>query len=168
MRVSLTPHSVAGIQAFLHAFQQGRRIELLYFQSMLGLLSAAVMAVPLGLLRARPLQCWLNAFNLHPRRHRHRKLTVIHSCLQALLPWRDISLFTQGVPLCRVPSRRMLRSTDASDRLGSGLRGSNGERALGTPVGQRTHQCPGAQGDTPWPVSTSSLYTGQACSSTDR
>ena len=52
------------------------------------------------------------------------------------------------------------------DRLGSSLGGSDGERPLGTPVGQRTHQCPGAQSNTPWPESTSSLYTGQACAST--
>ena len=52
------------------------------------------------------------------------------------------------------------------DRLGSSLGGSDGERPLGTPVGRRTHQCPGAQSNTPWPESTSSLYTGQACAST--
>ena len=40
--------------------RQNRRIELLYFQRMLGLMSAAAMVIPLGLLRARPLQCWLN------------------------------------------------------------------------------------------------------------
>ena len=114
MRASLTPQRVAGIQAALHAFRRGRRIELLSFQKMLGLMSAAAMVVPLSLLRARPLQCWLNAFSLHPRRHRHRKLRVTQSCGQALIPWRDARLLTQGIPLGRVPSRRTLVSTEAS------------------------------------------------------
>ena len=114
MRASLTPQRVAGIQATLRVFSQNRRTELLYFQRMLGLMSAAAMMVPLGLLRARPLQCWLNAFSLHPRRHRDRKLRVTQLCLQALLPWRNVSWLTQGVPLGRVPSRRTLVSTDAS------------------------------------------------------
>ena len=114
MRASLTPQRVAGIQATLRAFRQNRRIELLYFQRMLGLMSAAAMVVPLGLLRAQPLQCWLNAFGLHPRRYRHRKLRVTQLCLQALLPWWNVSWLTEGVPLGRVPSRRTLVSTDAS------------------------------------------------------
>ena len=114
MRATLTPQRVAGIQATLRVFSQNRRTELLYFQRMLGLISAAAMVVPLGILRARPLQCWLNAFSLHPRRHRDRKLRVTQLCLQALLPWRNVSWLTQGVPLGREPSRRTLVSTDAS------------------------------------------------------
>ena len=86
MRASLTPQRVAGIQATLLAFHQNRRIELLYFQRMFGLITAAAMVVPLGFLRARPLQCWLNAFGLHPRRYRDRKLRMTKLCLQALIP----------------------------------------------------------------------------------
>ena len=50
MRASLTPQRVAGIQATLRLFRQNRRIELLYIQRTLGLISAAAMVVPLGLL----------------------------------------------------------------------------------------------------------------------
>lgn len=114
MRASLTPRRVTSIQTALSAFRLGKCIELRRFQRMLGLISAAVVVVPLGLLRARPLQRWLNSFNLHPQRHRDRKLTVTQSCMQALLPWRNVSLLTQGVPLGMLPSRRTLVSTDAS------------------------------------------------------
>ena len=50
MRATLTPQRVAGIQATLRVFSQNRRTELLYFQRMFGLITAAAMVVPLGLL----------------------------------------------------------------------------------------------------------------------
>ncbi len=45
------------------------------------MISAAVSVVPLGLVRARPLQRWLNAFNLHPKLNRHVKLQITRTCL---------------------------------------------------------------------------------------
>ncbi|XP_037637109.1 uncharacterized protein LOC119494940 [Sebastes umbrosus] len=114
MKASLTPQRVARILTVLRIFRLGKRLQLVHFQRLLGLISAAVLVIPLGLLRARPLQRWLNAFNLHPRRDRHVKLRVTQSCQRALSPWRDHKLLTQGVPLGNLPSRRTLVSTDAS------------------------------------------------------
>ncbi|XP_074466705.1 uncharacterized protein LOC141752572 [Sebastes fasciatus] len=114
MKASLTPQRVARILTVLRIFRLGKRLQLVHFQRLLGLISAAVLGIPLGLLRARPLQRWLNAFNLHPRRDRHVKLRVTQSCQRALSPWRDHKLLTQGVPLGNLPSRRTLVSTDAS------------------------------------------------------
>ncbi|XP_074492936.1 uncharacterized protein LOC141768506 [Sebastes fasciatus] len=114
MKASLTPQRVARILTVLRIFRLGKRLQLVHFQRLLGLISAAVLVIPLGLLRARPLQRWLNAFNLHPQRVRHVKLRVTQSCQRALSPWRDHKLLTQGVPLGNLPSRRTLVSTDTS------------------------------------------------------
>lgn len=67
MSASLTSQRVMKILAFLDQFRLGRRLELIRFQRLLGMISAAAAVVPLGLLRARPLQRWLNAFKLHPK-----------------------------------------------------------------------------------------------------
>ena len=114
MKASLKPGRVAKIQETLRPFHRGRRLEFLCFQRLLGLIAAAGMLVPLGLLRARPLQRWLNSFRFHPKRDRHKKLKVTRSCLRTLLPWRNKRLLMQGVPLGCIPFRRTLVSTDAS------------------------------------------------------
>lgn len=114
MEARLTPRRVAKIQETLQSFRLGKRLEFHCFQKLLGLISAATMLVPLGLLRARPLQRWLNSFKLHPRRDRRKKLRVTRSCLKALRPWRDMRLLVHGVSLGCIPSRRTLVSTDAS------------------------------------------------------
>lgn len=106
VRASLTSQS---LQAALHIFQLGRRLELVQFQRLLGLIAAAIVVVPLGLLKACALQQWLSAFYLHPRKDRHVKLRVTQPCQRALGPWQDY----------RLPSRRSLVSTDAS-RMGWG------------------------------------------------
>ena len=114
MKASHTPQRMSKILEALHAFRRGKCLEFLCFQRLPGLISAAGMLVPLGLLRARPLQWWLNAFRLPPQRDRHRKLRVTQSCLRAMLPWRSRELLAQGVPLRHIPSRRTLVPTDAS------------------------------------------------------
>ncbi|XP_071400930.1 LOW QUALITY PROTEIN: uncharacterized protein [Centroberyx affinis] len=141
MKASLTPQRVARILAVLHSFRLGKRLELVHFQRLLGLISAAAVVIPLGLLRARSLQRWLNAFNLHPLKDRRVKLRVTQSCHQALRPWRDCRVFTQGVPLDQWFPTQSSRTPVLClpDRLGSSLGGQNGERCLGISVGHRTH-----------------------------
>lgn len=80
---------------------------------MLGMISAVVAVVPLGLVRAWLLQTWLNAFNLHPRRDRHVKLWVTQSFIQALCPLKNKSLVTLRVLLGNIPLSRMMVSIDA-------------------------------------------------------
>lgn len=93
---SLTPLRVAKLVALAEQFQLGRQMEVAQIQRLLGMISAAVSVVPLGLLRARPLQRWLNAFRLHPKRDRRVKLRITRQFIQALRPWRDKSLLTGG------------------------------------------------------------------------
>ena len=114
MVASLTPQRVVTFLALLDRFRLGRRLTLVLFQRLLGMVSAAVAVVPLGLLRARPLQRWLNAFGLHPKLHRRVKLRVTRTCLRVLHPWRNEALLLQGVPLGSMPSRRSVVTTDAS------------------------------------------------------
>ncbi|XP_030272800.1 uncharacterized protein LOC115581658 [Sparus aurata] len=114
MSVSLTSQRVGNILALLSHFRLGKRLELVQFQRLLGMISAAVAVVPLGLLRARPLQRWFNALGLHPKLHRRAKVRVTHTFLRALRPWRDTRLLLQGVPLGNIPSRRTVVTTDAS------------------------------------------------------
>ncbi|MGH0171770.1 UNVERIFIED_CONTAM: hypothetical protein FKN15_061905 [Acipenser sinensis] len=65
-------------------------------QRMLGLMAAASQALPLGLLHQRPLQAWFNAFALHPRRDKHRRLRVSRTCWEALHLWKVLSNIRQG------------------------------------------------------------------------
>ncbi len=98
------------ILALLDQFHRGRQLEMIQFQSLLGMISAAVAVVPLGFLRALWLQRWLNALKLYPRWGRHVKHQMARTRLQALGPWRDRALLLQGGPLGNIP----LRSTDAA------------------------------------------------------
>ncbi|XP_076144523.1 uncharacterized protein LOC143127104 [Alosa pseudoharengus] len=114
MSASLTPQRVLKLLTLASQFHLGRRLEMAQFQRLLGTIAAATVVVPLGLLRARPLQRWLNAFGLHPSRDRRVKLRVSRTFLHALRPWKDEALLTWGVPLGHIPSRRTVVSTDAS------------------------------------------------------
>lgn len=67
MTASLTSQRVRKLVTLVGQFQLGKQLEMTQFQRLLGTISAAVAVVPLGLLRARPLQRWLNAFNLDPK-----------------------------------------------------------------------------------------------------
>ena len=114
MTASLTPLRVTALVTLAEQFQPGRRLETALFQRLLGMISAAVAVVPLGLLRARPLQRWLNAFSLHPKLDRRVKLRVTREFVHVLSPWRDETFLAMGVPLGNIPSRRAVVSTDAS------------------------------------------------------
>ena len=76
MSVSLTSQRVGNILALLSNFRLGKWLDLVKFQRLLGMILAAVAVVPLGLLRAQPLQRWFNALGLHPKLHRRAKFRV--------------------------------------------------------------------------------------------
>ena len=114
MRVSLSKERALRILEVLGHFRLGRRVQLLLVQRLLGSIASATAVIPLGLLKARPLQRWLNSFHLDPKRDRYVKLLVTRSGLQALRPWRNESMLVQGVPLMDLPFRRTVVTTDAS------------------------------------------------------
>jgi len=55
-------------------------MELAQFQKLMGIIFTAIKVVPLGLLKACPLQWWINKFQLHPKLHRQVKLKVTEMC----------------------------------------------------------------------------------------
>ena len=113
MRASLPQPRVETILSVLNRFQLGQKVSVWDCQRLLGLLTAASLLVPLGLLHLRPLQLWFNSHGCHPKRHRHRRLMVTTQCMRALSKWRSRSFLSQGVELHRV-CRRELVCTDSS------------------------------------------------------
>ena len=108
-----SPRRVDDILRLLPIFRRGRCLRYLSFLSLLGKLTSIAAVVPLGLLRLRPLQRWLNGFHLDAERHRHKKVRVYQRCLLALVPWRDRAHISKGVPMGSPPSRREIVYTDA-------------------------------------------------------
>ncbi|MGH0157899.1 UNVERIFIED_CONTAM: hypothetical protein FKN15_034660 [Acipenser sinensis] len=82
MQAYLSDDRVAAIHNCLAMFQQGS-IVLVLCRKLLGLMATASSALQLGLLHMRLIQAWLNAFRLHPKHDRHRRLIVSRVCWQA-------------------------------------------------------------------------------------
>ena len=109
MKACPSPQCVDDILRLL--FQEGRCLCYVLYMCLLGKLTAAATAVPLGLLSLRPLQRWLNSFHLDAKWHRHRNLKVSRCCLLAPAPW---SFLLQGMPMGYIASCQETVTTDAS------------------------------------------------------
>nr|WPK86714.1 NLRC3-like protein 49 [Sebastes schlegelii] len=114
MRAFLSPKRVEAILQLIGCFQRGRVLKYGLFLRLLGMLTAASMVIPPGLLSLRPLQIWVNGLHLDPKWHRGRSVRVSNSCCRTLKPWRSKVYLTTGVPLGVIPSRREVVETDAS------------------------------------------------------
>ncbi|MGH0151018.1 UNVERIFIED_CONTAM: hypothetical protein FKN15_058415 [Acipenser sinensis] len=99
MEATLSTQRVASLERCLSLFRLRETVSMELCQRMLGLMAAASQALPLGLLHQRPLQAWFNAFALHPRRDKHRRLRVSRTCWEALRWWKVPSNIRQGVRL---------------------------------------------------------------------
>ncbi|XP_041934156.1 uncharacterized protein LOC121696989 [Alosa sapidissima] len=108
MTASLTPRRADSLTEALTGFRLGRLVTAHKVQRLFGLMAAAAAVLP------GPLQCWFNAFQLHPRDDRHVKLRVSPACIRALRPWTERRFLLQGVPLGGLPHKRQVISTDAS------------------------------------------------------
>ncbi|MGH0152893.1 UNVERIFIED_CONTAM: hypothetical protein FKN15_065203 [Acipenser sinensis] len=78
-----------------------------------GLMAAAISAIELGLLRMCPLQTWLNVFHLQPKRDRHCRLTVSHTC-SAALRWSRMPSHMRGGVRIGVALTHQVMMTDSS------------------------------------------------------
>ncbi|KAI2664006.1 Leucine zipper transcription factor-like protein 1 [Labeo rohita] len=107
---SLSPQRVTKLSSVAQSFNLNRRMKLIKFQQLLGMSAAAVIVIPLGLLRAHPQQRWVNGFKLHPKLGRRVRMRVTQRCIQMLRPWKNKRLLSQGVPLGNIPAI----TTDAS------------------------------------------------------
>ncbi|XP_056593677.1 uncharacterized protein LOC130412904 [Triplophysa dalaica] len=114
MRGRLSQERTESISSALHLLRPGRSVPLREFQRLLGLMASASAVCHLGLLHMRPLQFWLKARVPWKAWSSGRvRVPVTLSCLSALSPWRDPSMFSRGVPLGLV-TRRIVVTTDAS------------------------------------------------------
>lgn len=80
LRAYLSDNRVAAMRNCLALFPQGSTVQLVLCQKLRGLMATASANIQLWLLHMRTLQAWLNAFRLHPKHDRHRRLTVSHLC----------------------------------------------------------------------------------------
>ena len=109
-----TSQRVDDILHLMQKFQLGSRHPLVEFMRLLGKLTSISMVVPLGLLRLRPAQRWINGLGLHASRDRMKRVAVDHSWMTAMAPWRNRSYLLEGVPMGAVACRREIVTTDAS------------------------------------------------------
>ncbi|XP_049321018.1 uncharacterized protein LOC125781314 [Astyanax mexicanus] len=114
MKASLTTQRVVSILGLLSRVHVGRCVRYSHLLRLLGMFTAAVCILPLGLLELRPFQIWMNHLGLDPIRHKHRLVLIDQGCEEALVPWRRRSFLMAGVPLGVVASRREIITTDAS------------------------------------------------------
>ncbi len=111
---SLSPQRVMKLSSLAQSFHLNKRMKLIQFQQLMGMIAAAATVIPLGLLRARPLQRWVKSANLHPKLDRHVRMRVTQICIQMLRPWKNKRLLSQGAPLGNISARRSVITTDAS------------------------------------------------------
>ena len=102
MRARLSAPRREAISIALRTFRVSRTITALSVMSLLGLMAAAHVVVPLGLLYMRKLQRWFAQLRLDPVRHRRRLLVIPRSVKADLDHWRDPRVMTRGVDMGRV------------------------------------------------------------------
>lgn len=83
-------------------------------QKLLGIIVAASIVLPLGLLRAHPIHWWFNYFCLHLKEDWRKRLFVSQACTLTFIPWRDEIFLHRGTPLGNLPHRRSVITLDAS------------------------------------------------------
>ena len=115
MMARLSEQRVRCVRHLAASFQKGRYLPLKRFQRLLGHMASAAAVLQLGLLRMRPLQCWLN---LEVPRGAWvsggARVSVTQVCVSALQPWLAPEWYQQGVTM-GVISHRKVVSTDASN-----------------------------------------------------
>lgn len=72
MRICLSQERIMNLQKTIRMFQLGKRVTSLLCQKLLGMMAAAAVALPMGVLRMRLFQMWYATHKLHPCRDRHR------------------------------------------------------------------------------------------------
>ncbi len=80
---------VIKLPGLAQSFHLNRRMKLIQFQQLLGMITAAATVIPLGLLRAHPLQRWVNSANLHPKLDRHVRMRVARRRIPDVTPLEE-------------------------------------------------------------------------------
>ncbi len=115
MRAVIAPERALAIQKLAATFKSDTARPLKVFQRMLGLMATASPVLQLGLLRMRPLQCWLKPRVPHNAWHHGRlHIRVNQACVTALTPWKNPRWMEKGVAMGLVHTRKVV-TTDASN-----------------------------------------------------
>ena len=113
MTARLSRERQEALTALLHRTAPHRVVTALSLMRLLGMMSAAHVVVPLGLLHMRRIQRWFIRLRIDPVRQRRRMISVPPSVSPDLAHWGNPRNLSEGVPLGRVTSHIPV-FTDAS------------------------------------------------------
>ncbi|XP_057211386.1 uncharacterized protein LOC130567370 [Triplophysa rosa] len=124
MRARLSQEHLESISAALRAFSLDRSVPLRVFQRLLGLMASASPVCHLGLLHMRPSAAVAkDSSSWRAWSSGRARVRITHRCLSALEPWRDLSMFSQGVPLGLVTTRTVVTTVASSSGWGAVFEG---------------------------------------------
>ena len=132
MSARLSPERVDRFLTCLHSFQLNQVVKYRDCMRLAGLMASAVQLLRLGRFHMRPFQRWTLGLRIPPLQG-YRKVTVTQVCVDALIPWRDRALLTDGVSMGEVISRKVI-TTDASRSGWGATHEGRTARGLWTPA----------------------------------
>ena len=112
MSARLSPERVDRFLTCLNLFQLDQVVRYKDCMVLAGLMASAVHLLRLGRFHMRPFQRWSLGLRIPPIQG-YRKVTVSQVCIDSLVPWRDQTLLTVGVPMGMVTFHKVV-TTDAS------------------------------------------------------
>ncbi len=113
MQARLAPAQISNFTACLARFKLGHHVSVTTCRRLLGLMAAASLVLPLGLLHMRPFLWWMKGLRLHPTIPATRLIRVSRSYFWPLLQWRDPTFLQIGVRMGAIHRHHMI-TTDAS------------------------------------------------------
>ncbi|XP_053289751.1 LOW QUALITY PROTEIN: uncharacterized protein LOC128450365 [Pleuronectes platessa] len=116
MRARLSQQRSEALTALLRRITPPNVVTVLSVMRLLGMMSAAHVVVPLGLLHMRRLQRWFIRLHVDPVRQRRRMVAVPPSVKADLIHWKNPRTLSAGVPLGRAASHISV-FTDALELL---------------------------------------------------
>ena len=115
MTARLSAQRARCVRHLAASIRVGKVFPLKTFQRLLGHMASAAAVLQLGLLRMRPLQCWLRSEV--PRKawiSGRAPVRVTQRCVSALQPWLAAEWYQRGVTMGVIAHRKVV-STDASN-----------------------------------------------------
>ncbi|MEL7302020.1 MAG: reverse transcriptase domain-containing protein [Pseudomonadota bacterium] len=112
LQARLSPERIQTFRSCLAHFRPGTHVPYLLCMRLSGLMASTIHLMRLGRYHMRPFQRWVGSLRI-PSSQRQRQVLVSAACAQALRPWRQAGLLSQGVKIGMISSLKVL-TTDAS------------------------------------------------------
>ena len=112
LRARLSQERTDSFLDCLARFQLEHKVQYKTCMRAAGLMASAISLVRLGRLHMRPFQQWMGSLRV-PATQGSRRVTVTETCMQALRQWKVAAFLSEGVPVGRIISRKVI-TTDAS------------------------------------------------------